>query len=73
LIKSGKILHNIDSPPLLVLQQLVSWKFLQENNLTIGRKIMEYTKIRVKWFDGHNYAFRRRKMKTYIQEQGFDV
>ena len=24
-------------------------------------------------FDGHNYAFLRRRMKTYVEEQGFDV
>jgi hypothetical protein len=51
-LKSGKILHNIDSPPLSVFQQLVSKQVLQENSLTIGRMIMEYAKIGVPQFDG---------------------
>jgi hypothetical protein len=52
---------------------LVSEQVLQENSLTTGRKIMEYAKIGVPQFDGHNYAFWRRRMKTYIQAHGFDV
>jgi hypothetical protein len=34
---------------------------------------MEYTKIGVPQFDDQNYAFWRRRMKTYVQAQGFDV
>jgi hypothetical protein len=60
-------------PPLSVFQQLVSELVLQENSLTIGRKIMEYANIGVPQFDGKNYAFWRRRMKTYTQAQGFDV
>jgi hypothetical protein len=33
---------------------------------------MEYTKIGVPLFDGHNYSFWGRRMKTYIQAQEFD-
>jgi hypothetical protein len=66
-------LHNIDSPPLSVFQQLVSEKVLQENSLTTGRKIMEYTKIGVPMFDGQNYSFWNKRMKTFLQAHGFDV
>jgi hypothetical protein len=34
---------------------------------------MQYVKIRVSQFDGNNHALWTRRMKTYIQEQGFDV
>jgi hypothetical protein len=38
---------HTDSSPLSVFQQLVSERVLQENNLTTGRKIIEYAKIEV--------------------------
>jgi hypothetical protein len=34
---------------------------------------MDYSKIGVPQFDGQDYAFWRRRMKTYVQAQGFDV
>jgi hypothetical protein len=34
---------------------------------------MEYAKIGVPQFDGKNYAFWSRRMKTYIQAHGFDI
>jgi hypothetical protein len=34
---------------------------------------VDYTKIGVPQFDGDNYAFCRRQMKTYVHAQGFDV
>jgi hypothetical protein len=34
---------------------------------------MEYANIGVPMFDGQNYAFWRKRMKTYIQAHGFDV
>jgi hypothetical protein len=34
---------------------------------------MDHARIGVPQFDGENYAFWRRRMKTYIQAQGFDV
>jgi hypothetical protein len=52
MIKSGKILHNTDSPPLSVFQQLVSEKVFQENSLTTGRRILEYPKIGAPIFNG---------------------
>jgi hypothetical protein len=34
---------------------------------------MEYTKIGAPIFDGQNYAFWNKRMKTFLQAQGFDV
>jgi hypothetical protein len=34
---------------------------------------MDYANIGVLEFDGKNYSFWRKLMKTYIQEQGFNV
>jgi hypothetical protein len=34
---------------------------------------MEYTKIGAPRFDGQNYAFFNKMMKTFLQEHGFDV
>jgi hypothetical protein len=34
---------------------------------------MEYTKIGAPMFDGQNYAFWNKRMKTFLQAHGFDV
>jgi hypothetical protein len=34
---------------------------------------MEYTKIGAPRFDGQNYTFWNKRMKTFLQAQGFDV
>ena len=34
---------------------------------------MEYAKIGAPVFDGRNYAFQNKRMKTFLQTQGFDV
>jgi hypothetical protein len=45
---------------------LVSKQVLQENNLTTGRKIMEYAKIGALIFDGHDYDFCNKIMKMFL-------
>jgi hypothetical protein len=65
-----------DSPPLSVIQQLVSEKVPSEISLTIERYIMESTnsyKNGIPQFDGHKYVFWSIRMKTYIQAHGFQV
>jgi hypothetical protein len=34
---------------------------------------MEYAKIGAPVFDGQNYTFWNKRMKTFLQAQGFDV
>jgi hypothetical protein len=34
---------------------------------------MEYTKIGAQRFNGHNYTFWNKRMKTFLHAQGFDV
>jgi hypothetical protein len=34
---------------------------------------MEYAKIGAPRFDGQNYAFSNKDLKTFLQAQGFDV
>jgi hypothetical protein len=65
-----------DSPPLLIIQQLVLEQVPSRNNLTIGRYIMETNimyKNGIPQFDGHNYALWSIRMKIYVQAHGFDV
>jgi hypothetical protein len=55
---------------------LVSEQVPSGNSLTTGRKIMERNNLYkngIPQFDGKNYAFWSRRMKTYVQAQGFDV
>jgi hypothetical protein len=37
------------------------------------KEIMEYAKIGAPMFEGHNYGFQSIRMKTFLQEHGFDV
>jgi hypothetical protein len=52
---------------------LVSKKFLQEVVYNHCKEIMKYVKIGAPIFDGQNYALWSIIMKTFLQEQGFDV
>jgi hypothetical protein len=44
-----------------------------KNSLITRRKIMEYVKVGLPQFNGQNYAFWSRRMKTYMLAHGFDV
>jgi hypothetical protein len=54
-------------------------RFLQENSLTTGRKIMERNNLYrngIPWFNGQNglnYEMWSKSMKTFLQAQGYDV
>jgi hypothetical protein len=63
---------NNDSPPLSIPTISVRAGSFS-NSLTTGRKIMDCTKNGTSVFDGHNYAFWNRRMKTFFQAQGFYV
>jgi hypothetical protein len=59
----------IDSPPLSVIQQLVSEEVPSEISLTTERYIMESTNLYkngIPQFDGQKYAFWSIRMNTYI-------
>jgi hypothetical protein len=51
-------------------------RFLQGNNLTTGRKIMEYIMFGIPQFDGQNgqrYEMWSIRMKTFLEAHGYDV
>jgi hypothetical protein len=52
---------------------LVSEQVPSRKHFNHWKEIMDYTNIGIPKFDGEDYAFWRRRMKTYVQEQGFDV
>jgi hypothetical protein len=65
-----------DSPPLSIIQQLVSEKVPSEISLTIERYIMESTNLYkngIPQVDGQKYDFWSIRMKKYIQVHGFKV
>ena len=65
-----------DSPPLSVIQQMVSEQLPSEISLTTERYIMERNnmyKNGIPQFHGQKYTFWSIRMKTYIQAQGFEI
>jgi hypothetical protein len=74
-LKVVKVLILIHPPPPPPSQYSNNWyqsrSFKKQFNH--WKEIMEYAKIGAPRFDGHNYAFWNKRMKTFLQAQGFDV